>query len=236
MSVACYETRGGTQHHLLSEIWRVLILAVEAVHRGLWLGLRGMVLPLAVRIAEHPVFGHGTCDGEQRFGYPRQGACMSVSAAPERCVIRLADGVELPGDGGTVVDGILQTVVGGEPADHDPPIKLLARPPADGAVPGTAISTPPPGSRPSQPTASPVSQYTAAPVPQSAVIRARGARSSAGPSECAHPAGQVRLLHPFPNPGRRTGCRCQSRMGGGRAVGRRSRRRQRSPLPKLGKG
>ena len=59
------------------------------------------------------------------------------------------------------------------------------------------------------------------PNPQGAEIRARGARSSPGPSECAHPRGQSRPLHPFPNPRRCKGCRCQSRTGGGRAVGRR---------------
>ena len=44
---------------------------------------------------------------------------VSVETRPECRVSRLADRVVLPGDGGPVVDGVLQTVVGCESADHD---------------------------------------------------------------------------------------------------------------------
>ena len=75
---------------------------------------RCMVLPGEVRTEHDPVLQHGAGDGEQPVGHGPQGEGMVLAAGTERRAVRLADGIVPDGDGGSMVHGAPQPVVGGE--------------------------------------------------------------------------------------------------------------------------
>ena len=80
---------------------------------------RGTIVALTGGIEQGLAFQHGAGDAEQPVADTAQGSRMAMPAGAQGGVFRLADRVALSRHPGPVVDGVLQAVVSGQPADDD---------------------------------------------------------------------------------------------------------------------
>ena len=70
-------------------------------------------------IEQGPVFQHGASNLQKAIRHTAKRSGVSVSASTQCGVLGLADGVMLDSDAGPMVNGVLKSVVGRQPAHHN---------------------------------------------------------------------------------------------------------------------